>query len=121
MPDQEITDRGVIMERGVIIAMIRNNPFNLEHTARLTTWVEDEIIKTRAMLVRTDGRLTDGKIWDNVGQCHTCDEEEDFNVQGVPENKCACPGVRYLDGDICKKCPEDVSALTPEQQTQCGG
>ena len=58
MPDQEITDRGVIMERGVIIAMIRNNPFNLEHTARLTTWVEDEIIKTRAMLVRTDGRLT---------------------------------------------------------------
>ena len=62
---------------------------------------------------------TDGKIWDNVGQCHTCDEEADFNVQGVPENKCACPGVQYLDGDICKKCPEDLSALTPEQKVAC--
>ncbi len=62
-----------------------------------------------------------GKIWDSRGECHTCDEEADFNVQGVPENKCACPGVRYLDGNTCKKCPEDVSALTPEQQTQCGG
>ncbi len=63
----------------------------------------------------------DGKVWDNVGQCHACDEEADFNVQGVPENKCACPGVRYLDGNMCKKCPEDLSALTPEQQAQCGG
>ena len=62
-----------------------------------------------------------GKIWDNKGECHTCDEEADFNVQGVPENKCACPGVRYLDGNTCKKCPEDVSALTPEQQVQCDG
>ena len=62
----------------------------------------------------------DGKIWDSRGECHTCDEEADFNVQGVPENKCACPGVRYLDGNMCKKCPEDLSTLTPEQQTQCG-
>ena len=61
------------------------------------------------------------KIWDSKGQCHTCDEEADFNVQGVPENKCACPGERYLDGNMCKKCPEDLSTLTPEQQAQCGG
>ena len=64
---------------------------------------------------------TDGKIWDTKGQCHSCDEMDDFSVKGVPENKCACPGVRYLDGDICKKCPADISSLTPTQQAQCGG
>ncbi len=59
---------------------------------------------------------------DNVGRCHSCQESEDFSVSRVPaQYKCTCPGVRYLDGNICKKCPEDVSALTPEQQAQCGG
>ena len=61
------------------------------------------------------------QIWDTVGQCHSCDEEEEFSVKGVPENKCACPGIRYLDGNICKKCPEDISALTSDQQAQCTG
>ena len=61
-----------------------------------------------------------GQVMDHIGHCHSCFEAEDFEVYRVPaQYKCACPGVRYLDGNICKKCPEDLSALTPEQQLVC--
>ncbi len=63
---------------------------------------------------------TDKKVWDNVGACHECSEPDDFNVKGVPAAyKCNCPGVRYLDGDTCKKCPDDTSGLTEAQKVQC--
>ena len=54
--------------------------------------------------------------------CLDCSVEEDIDAQYLPTGyKCTCPGVRYLDGDLCKLCPPDTSGLTAEQQAECGG
>ena len=61
------------------------------------------------------------------GGCSACDSPTEsirllaWGNQDIINSCLQCRGVRYLSGEHCIRCPEDLSTLTPEQQAQCGG
>ncbi len=62
-----------------------------------------------------------GYMHDRYGHCKSCTQSA--NIEFKPsslENSCSeCGGMRYTDGNYCKKCPVDTSGLTEEQQAEC--
>lgn len=63
----------------------------------------------------------DGYMHDRYGHCKSCTQNADINFKPSSlTNSCSeCGGMRYTDGNYCKKCPVDTSGLTEEQQTEC--
>lgn len=63
----------------------------------------------------------DGYMHDKWGTCKSCTQSADINFQPSSlTNSCSeCGGMRYTDGNNCKRCPADISSLTLEQQAEC--
>ena len=63
----------------------------------------------------------DGYMHDKYGFCRSCSKYGDINFkQSSLSNSCSeCKGLRYTEGNYCKKCPSDISNLTAEQQAEC--
>ena len=68
---------------------------------------------------------SENQIHDHKGLCYDCSSSNSILMKSPngpyysPDSCSECKGLRYTEGNYCKKCPADISNLTAEQQAEC--